>query len=98
MLEIFTDVVFEDPQRRSQNVGSIGSALIIRLFSPVYRANFFDISVASVPMTAEHLHVAGNGLLRPSCVVNFGEFLPKTLVGLLIQASYRANVSSWLYD
>ena len=106
ILEIFTDVVFEDPQRRSQNVGSTGSTLVIRLFCPVYRAKIFDIFVASVPVTAEHLHVAGKGLLRPSCVVNFGEFFPEIQVGLLIPddrivrdddpSVVQSNVSFWL--
>ena len=58
MFEIFVGVVFKDSQRRSQNVGSIGSDLVIHRFIPVDRAKFFDISVASVKMTAEHRHVA----------------------------------------
>ena len=84
MFEIFGVVVFKDSQRRSQNVGSTSSALVIRRFSLVDRANFFDISVVSVKMTAEHLQVAAVGPLRLSLVVSFSDLLSKTQAVLLI--------------
>ena len=88
MFEFFIDAVFKDSQSRSQNVGSTGSALVIRRFIPVEPAKFFDTSVASVKMTAEYLQVAAAGPLRLLLVASVGDLFPKTLAGLSISSNY----------
>ena len=84
MFEIFLDVVFKDSHRRSQNIDLTGSTLVLLRFSPVDRAKFFDISVAPVPMTAEHLHVAAVSPRQLQLFVNGGDLLLKTFAVLLI--------------